>query len=168
MNCIANIAINTLCTMEIILTTKEMPLLTTLSVKNVNGNIMDTQENMNIPTPKLKDHYFPILDQGFIALKDVMGTDEDIEQAARVSYQGGTRKTSETRGLLRYCMSHGHTSIFEQVVLKLHVKAPILERGLTMKSLDDILSCLMLVLKPSLMSGDYSLPQISKAVRLAI
>lgn len=75
---------------------------------------------------KIIDEYFPVLDKGFVALKDYMGSDEDVEQAARVSYQKGTRKKTETRGLLRYCMSHRHTSIFEQCVLKFHVRAPLL------------------------------------------
>lgn len=73
----------------------------------------------------MMNKYYPVLDKGFIALLDVMGSDEDIEAAARVSYQKGTRKKNDTRGLLRYCLSHGHTSIFEQAVLKFHVKAPI-------------------------------------------
>jgi len=30
--------------------------------------------------------YFPVLDHGFVALVDYMGTDECIERAARVSY----------------------------------------------------------------------------------
>jgi len=42
--------------------------------------------------------YFPVLDHGFVSLVDYMGSDGDIEQAARVAYGYGTRKTSETRG----------------------------------------------------------------------
>lgn len=75
---------------------------------------------------ELKDKYFKVLDKGFVALKDYMGSDEDVEQAARVSYQKGTRKVNDTRNLLRYCMNHKHTSIFEQTAIKFHIKAPIL------------------------------------------
>jgi len=32
------------------------------------------------------DKYFAVGSDGFIALKDVMGSDESIEQAARISY----------------------------------------------------------------------------------
>lgn len=71
------------------------------------------------------DKYFPVLDKGWIALKDVMGDDYSIEQAARVSYGKGTRKVNETRGLLRYLMRHKHTTPFEMVELKFHVKVPM-------------------------------------------
>jgi len=47
-----------------------------------------------------------VLDHGFVALIDYMGSDEDIERAARVSYGFGTRKRSQTRGLLRYLRRH--------------------------------------------------------------
>lgn len=74
---------------------------------------------------QLIDKYFRVLDHGFVALKDVMGDDEDIETSARVSYGKGTRKRSETRGLLRYLISHRHTSPLEMAVLKFHVRMPI-------------------------------------------
>lgn len=67
----------------------------------------------------------PVLDHGFVRLIDVMGDDESIESAARLSYQKGTRKVSETRGLLRYLMRHKHTSPFEQAVITLDMKLPI-------------------------------------------
>jgi len=54
--------------------------------------------------------YFPVLDHGFVALVDYMGTDDDIVRAARVSYGYGTRKSSQTRGLLRYLRRHKHTT----------------------------------------------------------
>src|SRR5690606_26895997 len=54
--------------------------------------------------------YFPVLDSGFVALVDYMGTDACIERAARVSYGYGTRKLSKTRGLLRYLRRHLHTT----------------------------------------------------------
>src|SRR5881394_503146 len=46
--------------------------------------------------------YFPVLDHGFVSLVDYMGTDEDVERAARVSYGYGTRAQNKTRGLIRY------------------------------------------------------------------
>ena len=69
--------------------------------------------------------YFPVLDHGFVALVDYMGTDEDIERAARVSYGYGTRKRSQTRGLLRHLHRHGHTTPSEMVELKFHCCMPI-------------------------------------------
>ena len=67
----------------------------------------------------------PVLDHGFIYLNDYQGADSSIEQAARVSYGEGTRKTSETRGLLRYLMRNEHTSPFEMVDFQFHAKMPV-------------------------------------------
>ena len=69
--------------------------------------------------------YFPVLDHGFVALVDYMGSDPDIERAARVSYGYGTRKVSATRGLVRYLRRHMHTTPSEMVELKFHVCMPI-------------------------------------------
>jgi thymidylate synthase (FAD) len=54
-----------------------------------------------------------------------MGTDECIERAARVSYGYGTRKRSQTRGLLRYLRRHKHTTPSEMVELKFHCCMPM-------------------------------------------
>jgi len=69
--------------------------------------------------------YFPVLDHGFISLVDYMGTDEDVERAARVSYGVGTRKTSETRGLIRHLQRNRHTTPSEMVELKFHCSMPM-------------------------------------------
>lgn len=69
--------------------------------------------------------YFPVLDHGFVALVDYMGTDACIERAARVSYGYGTRKASLTRGLLRYLRRHLHTTPSEMVELKFHCCMPM-------------------------------------------
>jgi acetyl-CoA carboxylase carboxyl transferase subunit alpha len=69
--------------------------------------------------------YFPVLDHGFVSLVDYMGTDEDIERAARVSYGYGTRKKNLTRGLIRYLRRHKHTTPSEMVELKFHCCMPI-------------------------------------------
>lgn len=70
---------------------------------------------------------------GFVALIDVMPRlvndgqtlDSAIVQAARVSYGDGTKSPSDDRTLIRYLMRMRHTSPFEQVELKFHVKLPI-------------------------------------------
>lgn len=65
------------------------------------------------------------LDKGFIRLIDVMGDDSSIVQAARVSYGKGTKTPSADRELIRYLMRHRHTSPFEMVEFKFHIKLPI-------------------------------------------
>ncbi|MCC6962426.1 MAG: FAD-dependent thymidylate synthase [candidate division Zixibacteria bacterium] len=66
-----------------------------------------------------------VLDRGFVRLVDFMGSDDAIVEAARVSYGKGTKKRREDRGLIRYLMRHQHTTPFEMVEFKFHVKLPI-------------------------------------------
>jgi thymidylate synthase (FAD) len=68
---------------------------------------------------------FACLDKGFVRLIDIMGDDSSIVQAARVSYGKGTKSIREDRALIRYLMRHSHTSPFEMVELKFHVRLPI-------------------------------------------
>ena len=66
-----------------------------------------------------------IHDLGFVKLLDTMGSDEEVENAARISYGEGTRKVSQTRNLIRYLMRHKHSSPFEMCEVKFHLKLPI-------------------------------------------
>ncbi len=68
---------------------------------------------------------FPVLDDGFVALVDVMGDDSSVVQAARVSYGQGTRKVSDDRTLIRYLMRHWHTTPFEMAEVKVLVRVPM-------------------------------------------
>lgn len=67
----------------------------------------------------------PVLDDGFVCLVDVMGDDQAIVQAARVSYGEGTRQVSDDRGLIRYLMRHRHSTPFEMAEIKLLVRVPM-------------------------------------------
>jgi thymidylate synthase (FAD) len=69
--------------------------------------------------------YFPVLDHGFVSLVDYMGSDEDVERAARVSYGYGTRQKSATRGLIRYLRRHRHSTPTEMVEFKFHCSMPM-------------------------------------------
>jgi thymidylate synthase (FAD) len=66
-----------------------------------------------------------IHEYGFVRLIDIMGSDEDIADAARVSYGKGTRTASDNRNLIRYLVRHKHTSPLEMVEVKFHLKLPI-------------------------------------------
>jgi thymidylate synthase (FAD) len=70
-------------------------------------------------------NYIPLWDHGFVGLKDVMGDDKAIVEAARVSYGDGTKSVNEDRGLIRYLMRHQHSTPFEMVEFKFHLKIPI-------------------------------------------
>jgi thymidylate synthase (FAD) len=85
----------------------------------------DTKRPTSAAAEEILGLYFPVLDHGFVALVDYMGTDECIERAARVSYGYGTRRQSLTRGLLRYLRRHHHTTPSEMVELKLHCCMPM-------------------------------------------
>jgi len=74
---------------------------------------------------ELLEKEFKCLNLGFVRLIDVMGDDSSIVQAARVSYGKGTKTVNEDRGLIRYLMRHRHTTPFEMVEFKFHIKLPI-------------------------------------------
>jgi thymidylate synthase (FAD) len=94
-------------------------------------------DNTNMPNQEKPHKAFSvhrILDKGFIRLIDCMpnpldpysiSADNAIAQMARVSYGGGTEKKRDNSGLINYLMENRHTSPFEGVVFKFHVKMPI-------------------------------------------
>lgn len=65
------------------------------------------------------------LDHGFVRLVDKMGDDSSIVQAARVSYGDGTKSAQEDNELINYLLRHRHTTPFEMVEFKFHIKMPI-------------------------------------------
>ena len=84
-----------------------------------------TAEPTAITGENLRWKKFPVLDDGFVTLVDVMGTDASVVQAARVSYGEGTRKVSDDRQLIRYLLRHAHTTPFEMAELKFLVRVPM-------------------------------------------
>jgi len=81
---------------------------------------------MTQQTDILNDKNFkPVLNKGFVGIVDIMGDDNAIAQAARVSYAKGTKAVSTNRGLIRYLMRNWHSTPFEMAEIKLHVKLPL-------------------------------------------
>jgi len=66
-----------------------------------------------------------VLDHGFVQLLDVMGDDNAIVDAARVSYTDSTAHTRGARGLIRYLVRHQHHSPLEMCEIKVGIRAPI-------------------------------------------
>ena len=67
-------------------------------------------------------------ENGFVRLVDHMpreNVDMAIVQSARVSYGEGTRTSRDDTGLIRYLTRHWHTTPFEMVEFKFHIKMPI-------------------------------------------
>ena len=69
----------------------------------------------------------PVLDDGHVQLIDVMGDDNAIVDAARVSFFGHSSEhtDAQNRGLLRYLMRGRHTTPFEMCEIKLRVRVPM-------------------------------------------
>jgi len=90
--------------------------------------ILQSYQTKRVTVPEAEEilgQQFRVLDDGFVRLVDYMGSDESIVQAARVSYGKGTKKVQEDEGLIRYLMRHRHTTPFEMVELKFHVRVPM-------------------------------------------
>ncbi len=86
---------------------------------------METKRPTSPAAEEILGGYFSVLDHGFVSLVDYMGSDDDVERAARVSYGYGTRTRSATRGLVRYLRRHRHTTPSEMVELKFHCAMPM-------------------------------------------
>lgn len=69
----------------------------------------------------------PILDKGFIELLDsyTQPADDAIIAAARVTHDEGTKGIEKDTRLIKYLMTHNHTSPFEQAVFKFRMYAPL-------------------------------------------
>ena len=83
---------------------------------------------------KNKSKKIDCLDHGFVKLLDCMPrvikdeertADYSITEAARCSYQRGTKTIADDKTLIRYLMRHNHTSPFEMIEFKFHMKLPI-------------------------------------------
>ena len=67
-----------------------------------------------------------VLDHGFVCLEDVMGDDQAIANAARMSFgKAGDYPHEKNAKLVGHLMESGHTSPLEQVVMKLVIRMPI-------------------------------------------
>jgi thymidylate synthase (FAD) len=90
------------------------------------GSFMDALDL--VPNKKIE-----CLDLGFVELVDVMPRivpdgqtcDYAICQMARTSYGSGTKTINEDKGLINYLLRAAHTSPFESIEIKLHMRLPI-------------------------------------------
>jgi len=96
-----------------------------MSATDSPGDPRQTAEHRLQQVNSLRWQKFPVLDDGFVCLVDVMGDDSSVVQAARVSYGEGTRKVSDDRTLIRYLLRHRHTTPFEMAEIKFLVRVPM-------------------------------------------
>ena len=82
---------------------------------------------MALPThlQHFMDEPIKVLNDGHVQLIDVMGDDNTIVQAARVSYGAGTKRVSKDRHLIRYLMRQRHTTPFEMCSITFRVRVPM-------------------------------------------
>ena len=66
-----------------------------------------------------------LLDHGFIAVKEVMGSDKAIAESARMSYGRGTKSVNTDEGLINYLVKNHHTSPLEMGEIRFHMRLPI-------------------------------------------
>lgn len=72
-----------------------------------------------------KGYEIKCLDHGYVRYIDHMGTDQDILEAARVSYKSPSKGEEQDKKLLEYLYKMGHSSPFEVVKVKFNIKLPI-------------------------------------------
>ena len=67
-----------------------------------------------------------VLDQGFVEIVDVMGSDLSVVNSARVSFGKKTEKIRpRDERLINYLWEHNHSSPFRHATIQFHIKAPI-------------------------------------------
>ncbi|ANJ20831.1 thymidylate synthase [Roseobacter phage RD-1410Ws-07] len=91
-----------------------------LPVPEIKTNDLEEVDLLERP-----DESTPVLDHGYVALVDTMGSDAAIAEAARLSYGRGTRSVRSPEGLINYLYSHHHTSPFEMAEMKFQMRLPI-------------------------------------------
>lgn len=80
----------------------------------------------------LPDNYVKVLDKGYVGLVSVMGTDLDVVNAARVSYDKlatldeNEKLKARDRKLLSFLWDNGHTSPFRHAAMSFEVYAPLM------------------------------------------
>lgn len=84
-----------------------------------------TKRPTSVELEEIMFQEFPVLDHGFVRVTDYLGTDESIANAARISYQKGTRPVSEDTGLINYLIRNWHNTPVEQCEIQLHIKMPV-------------------------------------------
>lgn len=105
------------------------------------------------------------LDKGFIRICDCLPRlleqdltcDSAITQAARVSYGNGTKSVNDDRSLIRYLMRNKHTSVFEMVQFKFHVKLPIFTFAQWVRHRSGSFNCLSA--RYSVMKDEFYIPE---------
>lgn len=79
---------------------------------------------MNVMAEQCLGEKVAVGTHGYVQLVDVMGDDDRVVDAARISY-GRQDDAAKNHGLLRYMMRHRHSTPFEQCEMVFIVKVPM-------------------------------------------
>ena len=79
-------------------------------IEKLRNNDFSTKRVTVKALEKILYKSFKILDHGFVRVVDYMGDDTSIVQSARVSYGKGTKQVSTDKGLIKYLISHRHST----------------------------------------------------------
>jgi thymidylate synthase (FAD) len=81
---------------------------------------------MRVTKTSIPENAVPVLDKGFVAVKDKLGSDITPVNAARISFGKEVAEFDPEKDgkLLDYLASHGHTSPYRHAVIQFHIKAP--------------------------------------------
>jgi thymidylate synthase (FAD) len=74
---------------------------------------------------ELRGKVFPVLDDGHVILKDVMGDDHSICDDARQTTGSSGRDFDDDRNLIRYLVRNQEMSPFEMATIKFHLRLPM-------------------------------------------
>ena len=102
--------------------------LTKEQIQEIKDQQLQENKTKRVTAPELENLLYeaiPVLDHGLVRVIDYMGDDDAIVQAARVSYGAGTKKAQDDNSLIRYLMRHWHSTPFEMLEIKFHVKLPV-------------------------------------------
>jgi thymidylate synthase (FAD) len=65
-----------------------------------------------------------VLNKGSVELIDMMGSDQRVLDAARVSTGASSKGEEQDKKLINYLMKHNHHTPFEKIVFEWHIKCP--------------------------------------------
>jgi thymidylate synthase (FAD) len=96
-----------------------------MSTDVISTAVEFTKRPVNQGAEKYLYNPLPVLNGGYVTLVDYLGTDTSIANAARVSYNQGSKGEAQDKKLINYLLKNKHTSPFEQCVLTFECKMPI-------------------------------------------
>lgn len=100
-----------------------------LVVQRQNGRLLTVMSEVRIlPGQQQEGVYMKnVLDRGYVRTVHVLGTDLDVVNAARVSFDKEVSELSDKdENLIRYLVEHKHDAVFRHCVMTFEIYAPLM------------------------------------------